>query len=42
MYIALKELLPTAHLYDPDDKVVTISLIGGMVVMAASLILFQF
>ncbi|OSX69183.1 hypothetical protein BU14_1767s0001 [Porphyra umbilicalis] len=42
VYIALKELLPTAHLYDPDDKVVTISLIGGMVVMAASLVLFQF
>lgn len=42
VYIALKELLPTAHLYDPEDKVVTISLVGGMVVMAASLVLFLF
>lgn len=42
VYIALKELLPTAHRYDPEDKVVTISLIGGMIIMAASLVLFLF
>lgn len=42
VFIALKELLPTAHRYDPEDKVVTISLIGGMIIMAASLVLFLF
>ncbi|GAB0495632.1 hypothetical protein MMPV_006934 [Pyropia vietnamensis] len=42
VYIALKELLPTAHRYDPEDKVVTISLIAGMIIMATSLVLFMF
>lgn len=38
--ISLKELLPTAHRYDPHDVVVTHSLIGGMTVIALSLVLF--
>uniref|UniRef100_A0A7S2E0S1 Uncharacterized protein n=1 Tax=Helicotheca tamesis TaxID=374047 RepID=A0A7S2E0S1_9STRA len=39
--ISCKELLPTAHRYDPDDTVVTYSFISGMVIMALSLVLFQ-
>ena len=38
--ISTRELLPTAHRYDPDDTVVTFSFIVGMVVMALSLVLF--
>ena len=38
--ISLKELLPTAYRYDPDDTVVTNSLVAGMVVISASLVLF--
>jgi zinc transporter ZupT len=38
--ISTRELLPTAHRYDPDDTVVTFSFIFGMGVMALSLILF--
>lgn len=39
--ISLKELIPTAHRYDPDDTVVTYSLIGGMVIIALSLVMFK-
>ena len=39
--ISLKELIPTAHRYDPDDSVVTYSIIGGMVIIALSLVLFK-
>jgi len=39
--ISIKELLPTAHVYDKDDTVVSYSFIVGMVVMALSLCLFQ-
>lgn len=42
VYISLKELLPTAHRYDPEDKVTTISLVVGMTIMALSLVLFEF
>lgn len=42
VYISLKELLPTAHRYDPDDQVTTFGLMGGMLVMAISLVLFEF
>lgn len=42
VYISIKELLPTAHRYDPEDKVTTLSLIAGMIVMALSLVLFKF
>lgn len=38
--ISAKELLPTAHRYDPEDTVVTYSLIAGMVIIALSLVLF--
>lgn len=39
--ISMKELLPTAHIYDKGDTVVTYSFIVGMIVMALSLCLFQ-
>ncbi|KAL7526505.1 hypothetical protein ACHAWF_001798 [Thalassiosira exigua] len=39
--ISLKELIPTAHRYDPEDTVVTYSVIVGMAVMALSLVLFN-
>lgn len=38
--ISTRELLPTAHRYDPEDTVVTYSFIGGMLIMALSLVLF--
>jgi zinc transporter ZupT len=38
--ISVRELLPTAHRYDPDDSVVTYSYIVGMCIMALSLVLF--
>jgi len=37
--ISFREMLPTAHRYDPDDSVVTYSFIAGMFVIALSLIL---
>ena len=40
--ICLNELIPTAHRYDPADKVVTKSIVAGMAVMAASLCLFVY
>lgn len=39
--ISIKELLPTAHRYDPLDTVVTIFFVTGMAVMALSLVLFK-
>ena len=39
--ISVRELLPTAHRYDPEDKVVTNAYIMGMFIMALSLILFK-
>lgn len=39
--ISIRELIPTAHFYDPEDTIVTYSFIGGMVVIALSLVLFQ-
>lgn len=38
--ISARELLPTAHKYDPEDTVVTYFFILGMVIMALSLLLF--
>jgi ZIP family zinc transporter len=38
--ISVRELLPTAHVYDPEDTVVTYSYIGGMALIAVSLIMF--
>ena len=37
--ISIRELLPTAHRYDPEDKYVTLSFTGGMMIMALSLVL---
>jgi len=39
--ISMKELLPTAHRYDPEDTVVTHSFIGGMALISLSLVLFK-
>ena len=39
--ISTRELLPTAHIYDKSDTVVSYSFIVGMVVMALSLCLFK-
>ena len=39
-YISIKELIPTAIKYDPDNKVTSTSVVVGMLVMAASLLLF--
>jgi zinc transporter ZupT len=39
--ISVRELLPTAHRYDPEDSVVTYCFIAGMAVMALSLVLFM-
>lgn len=38
--ITLRELLPTAHRYDPEDEVVTFAVVAGFGVMALSLGLF--
>jgi ZIP family zinc transporter len=38
--ISTRELLPTAHVYDPEDTVVTYSYIAGMTIIALSLVLF--
>ena len=39
--ISFKELLPTAHIYDPEDTVVTYSVVAGMAIIAISLVLFN-
>jgi len=39
--IVMKELMPTAHKYDPLDTIVTHSFVTGMAVMALSLVLFK-
>lgn len=41
VYISLRELLPTALKYDPQDTYATSACLWGMVVMAASLLLFK-
>ncbi len=38
VYVAVKELSPTARHYDPTDRVSTVSLAFGMIVMACSLV----
>jgi len=40
--ISFRELLPTAHRYDPSDTVVSYSTVAGMVVMSLSLVLYYF
>jgi zinc transporter, ZIP family len=39
-FISVKELIPTALKYDPHNKVTSASIIAGMVIMSASLLLF--
>ena len=39
--ISLKEAIPTAHRYDPEDTVVTMSVIAGMGIMGLSLMLYK-
>jgi len=39
--ISMKELIPTAFRYDPEDTVVTHSCVVGMLVMAVSLVMFE-
>jgi ZIP family zinc transporter len=39
--ISIKELIPTAHRYDPEDTVVTYAVVIGMAIMAVSLVLFK-
>jgi ZIP family zinc transporter len=41
VYISLRELVPTALKYDPKDKFVTNCVFAGMLIMAASLLLFK-
>lgn len=41
VYIAIRELLPTALRYDPEDRYATASFFAGAAVMAASLLLFR-
>lgn len=40
VFIAIRELLPSAYRYDPMDKITSLTVIMGMVIMAASLVLF--
>lgn len=40
VYISIRELLPTALKYDPEDRYVTMCFLIGMAVMAASLQVF--
>eukprot|EP00804_Cyclotella_cryptica_P027116 CCRYP_013644-RA/>CCRYP_013644-RA protein AED:0.04 eAED:0.04 QI:374/0.66/0.75/1/0.66/0.5/4/204/423 len=42
IYISVKELIPTAHRYDPEDTLVTTTIIVGMALMALALSLFSF
>ena len=39
--ISLRELIPAAHRYDPEDTCVTMCLLIGMAVMGLSLVLFE-
>jgi ZIP family zinc transporter len=41
VYIAVRELLPTALRYDPRDGVATGSFFLGAAIMATSLLLFR-
>ena len=42
LYLTIKELIPTAHRYDPEDSLVTSSIIVGMGLMAIALVVFGF
>jgi len=40
--ICAYQLIPTAHKYDPEDKVVSHSILVGMMIMALSLVIFLY
>lgn len=40
VYISVMELIPTALKYDQNNKVTSISIVSGMIIMAASLLMF--
>lgn len=42
VFIAIQELIPTAHRYDPEDKVSSKAVVVGMAIMALSLVAFGF
>ncbi len=42
VYVSVKELTPTARMYDPEDRVCTLAFVGGLLVMAASLVALQY
>ena len=42
VFISLKELIPTAHKFDRRGILVAVFLVVGMVIMAASLLLFLY
>ncbi|KAI9004134.1 Zinc/iron permease [Gaertneriomyces semiglobifer] len=41
IFISLTELLPTAHRYCQDDQKIKMGMVGGMAIMALSLVLFK-
>mmetsp|Transcript_26827 Transcript_26827/g.47375 ORF Transcript_26827/g.47375 Transcript_26827/m.47375 type:complete len:343 (+) Transcript_26827:52-1080(+) len=42
IHISFKKLLPTALKYDPENRYTALSFFGGMAIMAASLVAFQY
>jgi ZIP family zinc transporter len=40
--ICAYQLIPTAHKYDPEDTVVSHSILVGMMIMAMSLVIFLY
>ena len=42
VYICIYQLIPTAHRYDPHDRVTSSGTVAGMAIMALSLILFLY
>jgi ZIP family zinc transporter len=42
VFIAVSEALPTAHKYDPDGGLATKSAFAGMLIMALSMLIFDY
>jgi ZIP family zinc transporter len=42
VFISVRELIPTAHRYDPQDRVTSLYVVIGMAIMAVSLVLFNY
>lgn len=42
IHISIKEMIPTAHLYGPNDLFTSIGIVSGMVVLPIFLVLIQF